>query len=63
MIILFLKYMRGDEPAKIIKVEGDKRFWYAISDVKDIEVKVVKKDGAEEIIEEIDQELLKEWDK
>ncbi|MFF2288942.1 hypothetical protein [Peribacillus butanolivorans] len=53
----------GDEPAKIIKVEGDKRFWYAISDVKDIEVKVVKKDGAEEIIEEIDQELLKEWDK
>ena len=33
----------GDELAKIIEVEGDKRFWYAISNVKDVKVKVVKK--------------------
>lgn len=57
------KVYAGEEPAKIITVEGEKRFWYALSNVKDVEVKVEKKDGTLEIIEEIDQEMLKDWDK
>ncbi|MFJ7936508.1 hypothetical protein [Sporosarcina sp. NPDC096371] len=32
----------GDEPAKIINVEEDKRFWYAISPTNDVEVMMVK---------------------
>lgn len=48
----------GDEPAKIIDVEDDKRFWYAISAVKDVKVKVVQEDGSEEVIEEISEEEL-----
>ncbi|MGG3738953.1 hypothetical protein [Aeribacillus pallidus] len=44
----------GEEPAKIITVEGEKRFWYAISPVKNVEVMIVKEDGTKEIIEEID---------
>lgn len=48
----------GDEPAKIIPVEDDKRFWYAISPIKDVKVKMVKEDGSEEIIEEINDEEL-----
>lgn len=42
-----------------------KIFWYAISNVKDrrCRSKSRKKDGTLEIIEEIDQEMLKDWDK
>lgn len=43
----------GDEPAKIINVEEGKKFWYAISPIKDVKVMVVKEDGTKEIIEEI----------
>ncbi|WP_229593741.1 hypothetical protein [Rossellomorea vietnamensis] len=50
----------GRKKAKIIAVEGDKRFWYAISDSKDVEVKIVKEDGAQEVIEELDDEMLEE---
>ncbi|OAB29639.1 hypothetical protein PMSD_21270 [Paenibacillus macquariensis subsp. defensor] len=46
----------GDEPAKIINVEEGKRFWYAISPIKDVEVMVVKEDGTKEIIEDINHE-------
>ncbi|MFB7642834.1 hypothetical protein [Peribacillus butanolivorans] len=53
----------GDKIAKIIKVEDNKRFWYGISDVKDAEVKIVKKDGTQETVEEINEELLKDWHK
>lgn len=49
----------GKEPAKIIKVEGDKKFWYAISGVKDVQVKAVKSDGTQEIMEQMD----KGWNK
>lgn len=49
----------GEKPAKIIEVKGDKRFWYAVSDVKDVQVKAVKSDGTQEIIEETD----KNWHK
>jgi hypothetical protein len=48
----------GDEPAKIINVEYDKWFWYAISPIKDVKVKTVKEDGTKEIIEEINHEEL-----
>ncbi|WP_100405593.1 hypothetical protein [Bacillus solitudinis] len=48
----------GDEPAKIINIEDDKSFWYAISPIKDVIVKMVKEDGIEEIIEEINYEEL-----
>ena len=50
----------GRKKATIIEVEGDKRFWYAISDTKDVEVKIVKEDGAQEVIEELDDEMLEE---
>jgi hypothetical protein len=53
----------GNNKAKIITVQGNKRFWYAISDQKDVEVKFIKKDGTQEIIEEIDEEFLKNWNK
>ncbi|MEC0240377.1 hypothetical protein P4H66_10995 [Paenibacillus dokdonensis] len=49
------KIFVGEEPAKIIEVDGDKRFWYAISHVKDAEVKRVKIDGTQEVVEEIDE--------
>jgi hypothetical protein len=51
----------GKEKAKIIEVEDDKRFWYAISGEKDVEVKMVMKDGTQNVIDEIDDEMLKEW--
>ncbi|OEH92076.1 hypothetical protein BFG57_16990 [Bacillus solimangrovi] len=50
----------GEEQAKIIDVEGNKRYWYAVSPFKDVEVKYVRKDGTEEIIESIDYEMLEE---
>ncbi|QHE62514.1 hypothetical protein FHE72_16915 [Rossellomorea vietnamensis] len=50
----------GREKANIIEVEGDKRFWYAVSDTKDAEVKVVKEDGTQEVIEELDDKELEE---
>ncbi|MGM0865206.1 MAG: hypothetical protein ACQEWF_11080 [Bacillota bacterium] len=53
----------GKEPAKIIEVEDNKRFWYAISNTNDVAVKAVKKDGTQKVIEEVDEELLKDWDK
>ncbi|AOZ91193.1 hypothetical protein [Paenibacillus crassostreae] len=43
----------GEEPANIIEVDGDKMFWYAISNIKDVEVKIVKKDGTPEVIDKI----------
>ncbi|MGE7661367.1 hypothetical protein ACQKL6_06555 [Peribacillus sp. NPDC097197] len=49
----------GDEPAEIIEVEKGKRFWYAISDIKDVKVKAVKEDGTEENVEEIDEGRVK----
>lgn len=46
------KVYAGKVPATIIEVEGDKRFWYAISDVKDVQVNVVKSDGTQEKVEQ-----------
>ncbi|MGM0901691.1 MAG: hypothetical protein ACQEXB_11435 [Bacillota bacterium] len=51
----------GQEQAKIIDVVGDKRFWYAISNEKDVEVKMEKEDGTQQVIEEIDEEMLRDW--
>lgn len=42
----------GEIPATIINIEGDKRCWYVVSDEKDVEVKVIKKDGTQEIVEQ-----------
>jgi len=42
----------GDETAKIINVEEGKRFWYAISPTKDVEVMMVNEDGTEKIIKD-----------
>ncbi|MGN7402029.1 hypothetical protein ACTHO0_19435 [Cytobacillus praedii] len=53
----------GREKAKIIDVEGNKRFWFAISPSKEVQVKLVRKNGTEEIVESIDEEMLKEWGK
>lgn len=52
---LITEVFAGKEPAKIITVDGDKRFWYAISPVKVVEVMMVKVDGTKEIIDEVDQ--------
>ena len=49
------------EKAVIINVEGNKRYWYAISPSKEVQVKFVRKDGTEEIVESIDEEMLKDW--
>lgn len=49
----------GDELAKIIEVDSNKRFWYAISDAKEVQVKVVKNDGTQEVIEQIDKASIK----
>ncbi|WP_191562527.1 hypothetical protein [Metabacillus idriensis] len=46
----------GDALAKINKVEDGKRFWYAISSVKDTSVTAVKSDGTKEKMEEISEE-------
>lgn len=51
----------GDERAKIIDVEDGKRFWYAISSEKEVEVKMAMADGSQEVTEEIDEEMLKAW--
>ena len=48
----------GDEPSKIINVEGKKRYWYAISPTKDVEISIIKEDGSKEIIKEINHEEL-----
>lgn len=50
----------GRKKANIIEVEGDKRFWYAVSDEKGVEVKMVMEDGTQEVVEELDDEMLKE---
>ncbi|ANF98902.1 hypothetical protein AR543_18645 [Paenibacillus bovis] len=42
----------GDEQAAIIEVEEGKRFWYAISPVRDAKVNVLKEDGNPRSIEE-----------
>ncbi|MGV3465183.1 MAG: hypothetical protein ACO1OT_07815 [Heyndrickxia sp.] len=54
-----VKVYAGSELAKIIKIEGDKRFWYAISPIKVVKVTQVKENGNEEIIQEINYEDLK----
>ncbi|SES44107.1 hypothetical protein [Psychrobacillus sp. OK032] len=46
----------GNEPSKIISVEGEKRFWYAISPTKDVEITIIKDDGSKEIMGEINHE-------
>ena len=51
----------GQEEAKIIRVKKNKRFWFAISTYKDVDVKFIKEDGTEELIEQIDEEMLKDW--
>ncbi len=43
----------GKEKAKILEVEGDKRFWYAISPIQDNEVFYNHEDGTNKKIEEI----------
>jgi len=48
----------GDEPSKIINIEDDKRFWYAISPTNDVEVTILKKDGSKETMEEINHKEL-----
>lgn len=53
----------GDEKAKIIDVEGSKRFWYAINPFEGVQVKYVRKDGTEEIVQSIDEVMLKGWGK
>jgi hypothetical protein len=50
----------GEEPAKIITVKGNKRFWYAISPVSGVEVKIVTEDGNKKILEEFEHEVKKD---
>lgn len=44
----------GDEQAEIITIQGDKRFWYAISPVKETEVMIVEDNGNKKFIEEVE---------
>lgn len=45
----------GNEKAKIITMEKDKRFWYAITPTEDAKVKQIKKNGIIEMVDEIKQ--------
>ncbi|PEI94348.1 hypothetical protein CN679_05745 [Bacillus pseudomycoides] len=51
----------GNKNAKIITVEGTKRFWYVVSNTEWAEIKIEKGDGTQEVIGEIDGEILKDW--
>lgn len=51
----------GHEKAKIIELGDGKRFWFAISSRKEVEVKTIKEDGSQEIIDELDREMLMNW--
>lgn len=51
----------GNQNARIITVEGAKRFWYAVSDTKVAEVKIEKSDGTQEVVRQIDEDILKDW--
>ncbi|WBL15768.1 hypothetical protein [Sutcliffiella sp. NC1] len=44
-----LEVYAGDVQAKIITIEGDKRFWYAVSPIEEVEVMFVTEDGKEKI--------------
>ncbi|RSL29011.1 hypothetical protein D7Z54_33485 [Salibacterium salarium] len=46
----------GKEKARILEVEEDKRFWYAITPIQDNEVFYKREDGAKEKIEEVKHE-------
>ncbi|SHG88650.1 hypothetical protein [Ornithinibacillus halophilus] len=50
----------GEEQAKIIEVNGDKRFWYAISPVEEVDVIIVTEDGNRKILEEVENENIQE---
>ncbi|WP_421385315.1 hypothetical protein ACOJQI_11285 [Bacillus salacetis] len=50
----------GREKATIVDVEGDKRFWYVVSPAKEVKVRYVRKDGTEEIVDQLDEEMLEE---
>ncbi|MFZ3579682.1 hypothetical protein [Virgibacillus sp. DJP39] len=47
----------GKKEAKIIEVEGNKRFWFAVSKSKSVEVKVVENDGSEKVIKQVKREF------
>ncbi|WP_018765759.1 hypothetical protein [Bacillus sp. 105MF] len=51
----------GNKNAKIITVEGTKRFWYVVSNTEWAEVKIKKSDGTQEVVGQIDEEILKDW--
>ncbi|PYF06805.1 hypothetical protein [Ureibacillus chungkukjangi] len=55
------KVYAGDIQAKIIQIEGDKRFWYANSSEKDVEVKMEMLDGTQQVVDKVDVEMLKNW--
>ena len=55
------KVYAGEFQAEIIKVKDDKRFWYAISNEYDVEVKMVMQDGTQQVVDEVDEEMLKNW--
>ncbi|UTR12138.1 hypothetical protein MM300_07560 [Evansella sp. LMS18] len=48
----------GDKKAEIITIEDNKRFWFAISNQENVDVKFVMEDGSEEYIEKIDYESI-----
>lgn len=52
----------GNQLATMLHVEGEKRFWYFITNEEAIQtVKVVREGGTEEVLEEMDEEELKKW--
>lgn len=44
----------NEKNAKIIKVEDYKRFWYAICNINDAQVKFINDDGVQKIVKELD---------
>lgn len=42
----------GDKEAKIIDIDDEKRFWYSINDSTSAQVKIIKNNGEEEILDQ-----------
>lgn len=48
----------GEEPAEILDIEGEKRFWYAVNPEENAEIRTVKENGKTEVLEKINEDEL-----
>ncbi|MFC7686278.1 hypothetical protein [Ureibacillus sp. GCM10028918] len=64
MITVWMKSMLAEKEQELLRLKETKGSgWYAINPSEGFQVKYVRKDGIEEIVESTDAAMLKEWDK